>query len=102
MLFKWDSLIKENREDIATILVYETGKPRSEAYGEIDYSTGFTWWFAGEAERIHARASKSTHLHDQAAARCCCSIGAMELSYCHDLEKGWCCTGCGLYHGRQA
>jgi acyl-CoA reductase-like NAD-dependent aldehyde dehydrogenase len=52
MLFKWDSLIRENKEDIATILVYETGKPRSEAYGEIDYSTGFTWWFAGEAERI--------------------------------------------------
>ncbi|KAF2269285.1 aldehyde dehydrogenase [Lojkania enalia] len=52
MLFKWDSLIRENREDIATILVYETGKPRAEAYGEIDYSTGFTWWFAGEAERI--------------------------------------------------
>lgn len=52
MLFKWDALIKENREDIATILVYETGKPRAEAYGEIDYSTGFTWWFAGEAERI--------------------------------------------------
>lgn len=52
MLLKWDSLIKENREDIATILVYETGKPRAEAYGEIDYATGFTWWFAGEAERI--------------------------------------------------
>jgi succinate-semialdehyde dehydrogenase/glutarate-semialdehyde dehydrogenase len=52
MLYKWDSLIKENRDDIATILVYETGKPRAEAYGEIDYSTGFTWWFAGEAERI--------------------------------------------------
>lgn len=52
MLYKWDSLIKSHKEDIATILVYETGKPRSEAYGEIDYSTGFTWWFAGEAERI--------------------------------------------------
>ncbi|KAI4665692.1 uncharacterized protein J4E78_003156 [Alternaria triticimaculans] len=52
MLYRWDALIKENREDIATILVYETGKPRAEAYGEIDYSTGFTWWFAGEAERI--------------------------------------------------
>ena len=51
-LYKWDQLIRENKEDIATILVYETGKPRSEAYGEIDYSTGFTWWFAGEAERI--------------------------------------------------
>lgn len=52
MMYKWDSLIRENKEDIATILVYETGKPRAEAYGEIDYSTGFTWWFAGEAERI--------------------------------------------------
>jgi succinate-semialdehyde dehydrogenase/glutarate-semialdehyde dehydrogenase len=52
MLYKWDQLIRENKEDIATILVYETGKPRAEAYGEIDYSTGFTWWFAGEAERI--------------------------------------------------
>ncbi|KAJ4315186.1 hypothetical protein N0V94_006065 [Neodidymelliopsis sp. IMI 364377] len=51
-LYKWDQLIRENREDIATMIVYETGKPRSEAYGEIDYSTGFTWWFAGEAERI--------------------------------------------------
>lgn len=51
-LYKWDSLIRENKEDLATILVYETGKPRAEAYGEIDYSTGFTWWFAGEAERI--------------------------------------------------
>jgi acyl-CoA reductase-like NAD-dependent aldehyde dehydrogenase len=52
MLYRWDALIKENRDDIATILVYETGKPISEAFGEIDYSTGFTWWFAGEAERI--------------------------------------------------
>ncbi|KAF2127301.1 aldehyde dehydrogenase [Dothidotthia symphoricarpi CBS 119687] len=52
LLLKWDTLIRENKEDLATILVYETGKPRSEAYGEIDYSTGFTWWFAGEAERI--------------------------------------------------
>lgn len=52
LLFKWDSLIREHREDLATLLVYETGKPRAEAYGELDYSTGFTWWFAGEAERI--------------------------------------------------
>ncbi|KAF2809591.1 aldehyde dehydrogenase [Mytilinidion resinicola] len=52
MLFKWDSLIRENREDLAMLLVYETGKPRSEAYGELEYSAGFTWWFAGEAERI--------------------------------------------------
>lgn len=52
LLFKWDSLIRENRDDLATLLTYETGKPLAEAYGELDYSTGFTWWFAGEAERI--------------------------------------------------
>lgn len=52
-LLKWDTLIREARDDLAQILTYETGKPIAEAYGEIDYATGFTWWFAGEAERIH-------------------------------------------------
>lgn len=51
-LYKWDALIKEHKQDIATILVYETGKPFVEAIGELDYSLSFTWWFAGEAERI--------------------------------------------------
>lgn len=52
-LLKWDQLIREARDDLAKILTHETGKPLAESYGEIDYSTGFTWWFAGEAERIH-------------------------------------------------
>jgi len=34
------------------ILTHETGKPLAEAKGEFDYSLGFTWWFAGEAERV--------------------------------------------------
>ncbi|GME48869.1 Succinate-semialdehyde dehydrogenase [Neofusicoccum parvum] len=51
-LYRWDALIKEHKQDIATILVYETGKPFAEAIGELDYSLSFTWWFAGEAERI--------------------------------------------------
>lgn len=42
-LYKWDALIKEHKEDIATILVYETGKPFVEAIGELDYSLSFTW-----------------------------------------------------------
>ncbi|KAG8415415.1 hypothetical protein J3458_009263 [Metarhizium acridum] len=50
---KWHQLIVEARQDLATILVHETGKPLSEAYGEVDYATGFTWWFVGEAERAH-------------------------------------------------
>jgi acyl-CoA reductase-like NAD-dependent aldehyde dehydrogenase len=52
LLSKWDALIRENKEDIARILVYETGKPLAEARSEIDYAAGFTRWFAGEAERI--------------------------------------------------
>jgi succinate-semialdehyde dehydrogenase / glutarate-semialdehyde dehydrogenase len=51
-LLEWHRLIVEARDDLAKILTYETGKPLAEAYGELDYSTGFTWWFAGEAERI--------------------------------------------------
>ncbi|KFG85628.1 succinate-semialdehyde dehydrogenase [Metarhizium anisopliae] len=50
---KWHQLIVEARQDLATILVHETGKPLAEAYGEVDYATGFTWWFVGEAERAH-------------------------------------------------
>src|SRR5271170_2017485 len=52
LLLEWHRLIVEARDDLAKILTYETGKPLAEAYGELDYSTGFTWWFAGEAERI--------------------------------------------------
>ncbi|RDW66381.1 succinate-semialdehyde dehydrogenase [Coleophoma cylindrospora] len=51
-LLKWDALIRENRDDIAKIVTFETGKPIAEAQGELDYALGFTWWFAGEAERI--------------------------------------------------
>ena len=51
-LLNWDNLIREHKRDIAMILTYETGKPIAEALGEIDYALSFTWWFAGEAERI--------------------------------------------------
>lgn len=52
LLTAWDTLIRDNRVDLATILVYETGKPLAEALGEIDYAATFTRWFAGEAERV--------------------------------------------------
>lgn len=56
-LLKWDTLIRESKEDLAKIITHETGKPIAEAYGEVDYATSFTWWFAGEAERIHGSIS---------------------------------------------
>lgn len=52
LLSKWDILIRENKDDIAKILVLETGKPLAEAHGEIEYATSFTRWFSAEAERI--------------------------------------------------
>ncbi|KIV79159.1 hypothetical protein PV11_06737 [Exophiala sideris] len=57
LLMKWHELITAARDDLAKILTYETGKPLAEAYGELDYSLGFTWWFAGEAERIQGSVS---------------------------------------------
>ncbi|KAH6972010.1 Aldehyde/histidinol dehydrogenase [Ilyonectria sp. MPI-CAGE-AT-0026] len=52
LLTAWHTLIMQAKDDLAQILTYETGKPLAESYGELDYSLGFTWWFAGEAERI--------------------------------------------------
>lgn len=52
MLLRWYDLITASREDIAKIVVFETGKPIAEALGEVDYALGFAWWFAGEAERV--------------------------------------------------
>jgi succinate-semialdehyde dehydrogenase/glutarate-semialdehyde dehydrogenase len=49
---RWNDLIAENKEDLAKFVTYETGKPLAEARAELEYSLGFTWWFAGEAERI--------------------------------------------------
>lgn len=48
----WHQLILHHRDDIAKILTYETGKPVAESQAEIDYATGFTWWFSAEAERV--------------------------------------------------
>ena len=56
-LLTWDSLIRAAKPDLARILTHETGKPLAEAMGEVDYATSFTWWFAGEAERIQGTIS---------------------------------------------
>ncbi|KAJ4265278.1 hypothetical protein NW762_004563 [Fusarium torreyae] len=51
LLMKWHELILEAKEDLARILVHETGKTLAEARGEIDYALTFVWWFSGEADR---------------------------------------------------
>ncbi|KAJ5692324.1 hypothetical protein N7462_001747 [Penicillium macrosclerotiorum] len=56
-LLKWHDLTTAARDDLAQIVTHETGKPLAESYGELDYSLGFLWWFAGEAERIQGTVS---------------------------------------------
>jgi succinate-semialdehyde dehydrogenase len=43
------------KNNIAMVLTHETGKSLAEAYGEIP--NGFTWWFAGKAERSRGEIS---------------------------------------------
>jgi len=52
LLRAWYDLIVANREDLATLMVLEQGKPLAEARGEIDYAASFVEWFAEEAKRV--------------------------------------------------
>lgn len=53
LLQRWAELIDENKEDLATLLTLEQGKPLAESRGEIDYGNGFIKWFAEEAVRLY-------------------------------------------------
>ncbi|KAH6953599.1 Aldehyde/histidinol dehydrogenase [Fusarium avenaceum] len=58
-MLRWHDLISASKDDLATIITYETGKLRAEAFGELEYALGFPWWFAGEAERTHGTVGHS-------------------------------------------
>ncbi len=53
LLRRWFELILQHRDDLATIMVSEQGKPLAEARGEIDYAASFIEWFAEEARRVY-------------------------------------------------
>ncbi|MFN3544660.1 MAG: NAD-dependent succinate-semialdehyde dehydrogenase [Thiobacillus sp.] len=53
LLRRWFELILAHRDDLATIMVSEQGKPLAEARGEIDYAASFIEWFAEEARRVY-------------------------------------------------
>jgi succinate-semialdehyde dehydrogenase/glutarate-semialdehyde dehydrogenase len=48
-------LIRERKDEIATVMTAEQGKPLAEASGEVDYAASFLEWFGGEAERIYGQ-----------------------------------------------
>ncbi|MGW6300705.1 NAD-dependent succinate-semialdehyde dehydrogenase [Peribacillus butanolivorans] len=53
LLLKWFSLIMEHKEEIASIITAEQGKPLKESLGEITYAASFVSWYAEEAKRIY-------------------------------------------------
>ncbi|CAB3361470.1 Hypothetical predicted protein [Cloeon dipterum] len=52
LLRKWYNLLEDNKDEIARIMTAESGKPLSEAAGEVAYANGFIDWFSEEARRI--------------------------------------------------
>ncbi|KAB2790349.1 NAD-dependent succinate-semialdehyde dehydrogenase [Brucella anthropi] len=51
ILKRWHALVVEHRDELATILSREQGKPLTEALSEIDYGASYIEWFAEEARR---------------------------------------------------
>ena len=51
ILTKWSDEIKDNMEDVATIMTMESGKPLAESKGEVMYACSFLDYYAGEALR---------------------------------------------------
>lgn len=49
------ALLRARRDDYASLLSAEQGKPWPQAAGEIDYAVSFFQWFAEEARRVHGR-----------------------------------------------
>lgn len=49
---KWAELMQSNKQDLASIMTLEQGKPLAEAVGEINYASSFFEWFSEEAPRI--------------------------------------------------
>ncbi len=52
-LLKWASLMKENQDDLATIMTLEQGKPLNESKAEVSYAASFLEWFAEEGKRAY-------------------------------------------------
>ena len=53
LMQRWANLCLENRDDLATIMTLEQGKPLAESKAEITYGTSFIQWFAEEARRVY-------------------------------------------------
>lgn len=51
-LHRWYELMVQHRDDLATLITLEEGKPVAEAKLEVDYAASFLQWFSEEAKRV--------------------------------------------------
>ncbi len=53
LLYRWYTLIIENKRWLAELMTTEQGKPLKEAEGEVEYAASFIQWFAEQAKRAN-------------------------------------------------
>lgn len=53
ILKKWFDLVMSARDDLATLMTAEQGKPLAEAKGEVVFGAAFIEWFAEEGKRLY-------------------------------------------------
>lgn len=61
ILHAWADLIDLHRDDLATLMTAEQGKPIKEARGEIAYANSFIRWFAEEGKRVYGDTIPATN-----------------------------------------
>jgi succinate-semialdehyde dehydrogenase/glutarate-semialdehyde dehydrogenase len=59
LLHKWFELVMTARDDLATIMTMEQGKPLTESVGEVSYGASFIEWFSEEAKRSYGETMPS-------------------------------------------
>lgn len=52
-LQRWGDLMNAHRDDLATLLTYESGKPYEQSMHEMMGNDGFFNWYAHETQRLH-------------------------------------------------
>ncbi|TDZ36658.1 Succinate-semialdehyde dehydrogenase [NADP(+)] GabD [Colletotrichum spinosum] len=53
ILRRWFELVMENENDLTTLIIWENGKAKADAAGEVTFAASFLEWFAEEAARVY-------------------------------------------------
>lgn len=65
LMMKWHDLMLEHKDDLATLMTLEQGKPLKESKGEIDYGASYVKWFAEEGKRVYGDTIPALASHQQ-------------------------------------